>query len=39
MVPRIQLIIPFQAEISPLRKAEISQLPVAIKADITKRNA
>ncbi|VDK64504.1 unnamed protein product [Onchocerca ochengi] len=28
-----------QAEISPLRKAEISQLPVAIKADNAKRNA
>ncbi|EFO26332.2 hypothetical protein LOAG_02156 [Loa loa] len=27
------------AEISPLRKAEISQLPVAIKADNAKRNA
>ncbi|VDK43633.1 unnamed protein product, partial [Gongylonema pulchrum] len=28
-----------QAEISPLRKAEISQLPAAVKADNAKRNA
>ncbi|CAG9533514.1 unnamed protein product [Cercopithifilaria johnstoni] len=31
--------LPKHAEISPLRKAEISQLPIAIKADNVKRNA